>query len=32
MEEVVWFSAASRATAVNECDPFEALVVFHEME
>src|SRR2546425_12365639 len=26
-EEVVWFPAASRATAVSVCEPFEAVVV-----
>ncbi len=26
-EEVVWFPAASRATAVSVCIPFEAVVV-----
>jgi len=30
--EVFWFPAASRATAVSVCDPFEAVVVFHDVE
>jgi len=30
--EVVWFPAASRATAVSVCEPFEAVVVFQDVE
>jgi len=30
--EVFWFPAASRATAVSVCDPFEAVVVFQDVE
>ena len=29
VDDVVRFPAASRATALRECDPFEALEVFH---
>src|SRR5436190_2815572 len=30
--EVVWLPAALRATAVNVCEPFAAVVVFHVVE
>src|SRR2546425_13256531 len=30
--EVVWFPAASRATAGSVCEPFEAVVVFQDGE
>ena len=30
--EVVWFPAASRATAIKVCDPFVAVVVFQDTE
>src|SRR5438128_1558782 len=29
---VVWFPAASRATAVNVCAPLDAFVVFHAIQ
>ncbi|OGZ56481.1 MAG: hypothetical protein A3H64_01020 [Candidatus Ryanbacteria bacterium RIFCSPLOWO2_02_FULL_45_11c] len=31
-EDVVIFPAASRAVAVNVCDPFDAVVLFHVIE